>query len=177
MLVLMAFGLLMGLPRLRNSISGWHQATAWFLLPLVILSPLTGLAIAFGITFTPPPVRGPRAAPVPIREALRLVADKHDLSTLIWIRSRGGRLLARVNDGGAWRVYAVTKEGLQPTARNWPRLIHEGNWAGYLSGGINVLTSLALLGLLGTGLTIWARRLFRRRSRARPTLVPAERSA
>lgn len=174
MLVLIALGLLMGLPRLRNSVSGWHQATAWFLLPLVILSPLTGLAIAFGVTFTSPPVRGQRAAPIPIKEAVRLVAEKHDLSTLIWIRSRGGRLLARINESGEWRVYAVTREGLQPTARNWPRLIHEGNWAGHLSGAINVVTSLALLLLLGTGLTIWLRRRLRKRTRTRPALAPAE---
>ncbi|MCA1953023.1 MAG: PepSY domain-containing protein, partial [Hyphomicrobiales bacterium] len=32
MVVLIVLGLLMGWPRIRNTISGWHQATAWFLL-------------------------------------------------------------------------------------------------------------------------------------------------
>ena len=45
----------MGLPRLRNTVAGWHKATAWILLPLVVLSPLTALAMAFGVTFTTPP--------------------------------------------------------------------------------------------------------------------------
>lgn len=51
MVSLMVLGLLMGLPRLRNSLSGWHKGTAWFTLPLILLSPLTGLCMAFGLTF------------------------------------------------------------------------------------------------------------------------------
>ena len=44
---------------------------------------------------------------------------------------------------------------------------------GYISGGVNVITSFAILGLLGTGLTIWARRTFRRRrARAGPPREP-----
>src|SRR5262249_35563041 len=42
-LALGKLGIPMGWPRLRNTLAGWHKGTAWFLLPLVILSPLTGL--------------------------------------------------------------------------------------------------------------------------------------
>jgi uncharacterized iron-regulated membrane protein len=165
MLTLIGLGLLMGWPRLRMSVSGWHQGLAWFALPLVILSPLTGLFIAYGITFAGSPGgSGARGANIPIREAVQVIARGHDLSNLVWLRSRGGRLLVRLNEGGEYRVYAVTGEGLVPTPRNWPRLIHEGNWAGIWSGLFNLVTSLVLGGLLATGLTIWARRRFRKRN-------------
>ena len=91
-----------------------------------------------------------RPPAVAMIEAVRMVAAAHDPSTILSIGARGGRLLARVNDGGALRAYAVTPEGLRPQPPNWPRLIHEGNWRGYISGGVNVITSFAILGLLGT---------------------------
>ncbi len=49
--------------------------------------------------------------------------------------------------------------------RNWPRLWHEGNFAGHYSALLNVIASFAMLGLLVTGIWIWARRHLRRRAR------------
>ena len=46
--------------------------------------------------------------------------------------------------------------------RNWPRLIHEGNWSAMIASSLNIVTSLALLGLLSTGLLLWTRRQLRR---------------
>lgn len=173
MLVLIVIGLLMGWPRIRNTVSGWHQGMAWLGLPLVVLSPLTGLAIAYGVTFSTP-VPQDRAALLPIREAVRVLGEKTDISGLIWLRTRGGRLLARVNEGGVFRVYQVSVRGALPVSPNWPRALHEGNFAGLWSGLMVLVTSFAMLGLLGTGLTIWVRRTFRKRNRVRPVAAPAE---
>jgi uncharacterized iron-regulated membrane protein len=185
MLVLAALGVAMGWPRIRNTVSGWHKATGWFLLPLVVISPLTGLFLAYNVTFNPPPQpaappaaqqqsgaaaqpapagrRGPQAATMPMRDIVRMVAQSHDLSTLNSISNRGGRMLVRLNDGGLLKAYVVSPQGLTLASNNWPRLIHEGNWGGVWGGVINVITSIALLGLLLTGLFIWARRTFRKR--------------
>ena len=165
LLVLIALGLLMGWPRLRNTLAGWHKGTGWGLLPLLILSPLTGLLLAFGVTFTAPPAAG-GGAPVPLREAVRLVGAQYDLARVTWIRPMRGALRARIDDGGEMRLFTVTATGLQPTARNWPRLLHEGNWSGYLSVFINVATSIGLVVLLTTGLLMWVRRKLRRRAPA-----------
>ncbi|MCZ7642314.1 MAG: PepSY domain-containing protein [Pseudorhodoplanes sp.] len=162
MLVLIALGVTMGWPRLRHSLAGWHKGTGWILLPLLILSPLTGLLLAFGVTFATPPAAG-GGAPVPLREAIRLVGAQHDLSRVTWIRPMRGALRARVDDGGEMRLFTVTATGLQPGPRNWPRLIHEGNWSGYLSVFVNVVTSIGLMLLITTGLVLWARRKCRRR--------------
>jgi uncharacterized iron-regulated membrane protein len=171
MLVLIALGIAMGWPRLNNTLSGWHKGTAWILLPLLILSPLTGLFLAFGWTLASAPQRPASAAPlVSLHEAVRAVGARYDLRHVAWIRPRGNAMLARINDGGEMRVFAVSGDGLVPMQRNWPRLLHEGNWRGTLSASINVLISAAFVTLLSTGLLIWMRRRFRRR---RPRLASA----
>jgi uncharacterized iron-regulated membrane protein len=171
MLVLIALGVAMGWPRLSNTLSGWHKGTAWILLPLLILSPLTGLFLAFGWTFASAPQR--QASPVPLpslQQAVTVVGSRYDLRHVAWIRPRGNAMLARINDGGEMRVFAVSGDALVPTPRNWPRLLHEGNWRGTLSASINVLISAAFVTLLSTGLLIWLRRRLRRR---RPRLAGA----
>lgn len=181
MLVLALLGVLMGLPRWSNTLSGWHKAIAWALLPLVVLSPLTGLLIAWGITFTPPRPAAPagqpqqQAQPLRLAEAVRIVGRSHDLSALVWLRPQGGSLLARLVEGGEYKVYRVSREGTQPTPRNWPRLWHEGNFAGAWSALLNVVTSFALIGLLVTGLAMWAQSRLRRARRraARPATAGA----
>lgn len=172
MLALAVLGVLMGWPRFANSLSGWHKAMAWGLLPLIVLSPLTGLFLSWGITLSgpPPAVPATQGAPLKLVEAVRVVGERHDLSNLVWLRPQGGRLLARLVDGGEYRVHAVAREGTAPMPRNWPRLWHEGNFAGVWSALMNVVTSIAMVGLLVTGVWIWLRRKLRRRPQrlARP---------
>ncbi|MCC7345938.1 MAG: PepSY domain-containing protein [Variibacter sp.] len=167
-------GVLLGLPRIRNTVSGWHKATAWFLLPLLILSPLTGVFMALRVTFSGSPER---VQPAPILSAIRMLAQKHDLSGLQSLRPRGGRLMAVVVDGGARHSYIVGKDALAPAPSNWPRTFHQGDFFGVWGGVMNVVLSLAFVLLLATGLWMWARRTFRpaRRKRAPAAAVsPAE---
>jgi uncharacterized iron-regulated membrane protein len=162
MVILILLGVLMGLPRLRNTLSGWHKGTAWFALPLILLSPLTGLCLAFGLTFQSAPVPGGGSRPLPLPEAVGMVASSHDLSHVISIGMRGGRMMARIYEDGELRAYAVTSSGVTALPRNWPRLIHEGNWSALIASPLNAVTSIALLTLLSTGLLIWARRKLRK---------------
>lgn len=166
MLASMLLGLLMGWPQFRNTLGGWHRGLAWIALPLLILSPLTGLAIAYGINFTPPPVKVD-SAPVKLAEAVRIVGAKYDMASVFWIRPMGGQMRARLYDGREARVFTVTPQGLVANAQSWPRALHEGVWAGVWSGLINVVTSLALIALMVTGLWIWTRRNLKMRARRR----------
>jgi uncharacterized iron-regulated membrane protein len=164
MLVLALLGMLMGWPRIRNTLAGWHKATAWGLLPLIVLSPLTGLFLVYGVTFaSPPPGARAQGPPLTLREAVDIAGASHDLSSLVWLRPLGGRLMLRVVEGGEYRLYAVTREGTRLQPRNWPRLWHEGNFAGAWSALMNLVTSVAMLGLLVTGVWIWLRRRLRLR--------------
>ncbi|WP_022723932.1 PepSY-associated TM helix domain-containing protein [Rhodopseudomonas sp. B29] len=173
MTIIMCIGVLMGLPRLRNNLSGWHKGAAWFTLPLLLLSPLSGLCLAFGLTFAggpPPPASG-----MTLTAAVRQLGASHDVSHLSMLANRGGRLMARIYEDGELRAYTVTKDSVAPMARNWPRLLHEGNWLDWLSGSLNLITSVVLFGLLGTGVVLWARRKLRRRPQrpAPPEAAPA----
>jgi uncharacterized iron-regulated membrane protein len=162
MVVIMIIGTLMGLPRLRNTLSGWHKGAAWFTLPLLLLSPITGLFMSFGVTLQgPPPVA--TKTPIKLTDAVRQVAQSHDLSRLAMIANRGGRMMVRLYENGELRAYTFTADGVTPLPRNWPRLLHEGNWSTLISGPLNVLVSIVLTGLLGTGVVLWARRKLRRR--------------
>ncbi|WBL81706.1 PepSY domain-containing protein [Bradyrhizobium xenonodulans] len=163
MIALMVLGIFMGLPRLRNTLSGWHKGTAWFALPPIFLSPLTGLCMAFGLTFQGGAAPAGGGRPLSLPDAIGVVAASHDLSNVISIGSRGGRTMARLYEDGELRAYAVTSSEIAPLPRNWPRLIHEGNWSALIAAPLNVVTSIALLTLLSTGLLIWARRKLRRR--------------
>jgi uncharacterized iron-regulated membrane protein len=180
MLVIILIGVLMGWPRFRNTLAGWHMGVAWCLLPLIILSPLTGLMISWGITFTtaspsPRPASAPaeRSAPLTLAEAVQVIGQNHDLSGLIWLRPLGGRLAARLAENGEYRLYAVTRQGMTPLQRNWPRLWHEGNFAGAWSAAMNAIISVALVGLLVTGVWAWLRRQLRKRARRTHRIVPA----
>jgi uncharacterized iron-regulated membrane protein len=174
MLVAACLGVLMGWPRLANSLAGWHKATAWGLLPLIVASPLTGLFIAAGITFTSPPAAPEaRGAPMPLPQAVRIVGREHDLSSLVWLRPVRGQLLVRLVKDGEYTVHAVTRDGTVAMPRNWPRLWHEGNFAGVWSALMNVVISFAMLGLLITGLLIWLRRQLRKRARRMHQRAPA----
>jgi uncharacterized iron-regulated membrane protein len=176
LLVLLPLGLLLGWPRLRHSALGWHRLAGWALLPLLVGSPLTGLFLAYGISFATP---APRLAgtPPPMAETLRLVAERHDLNGLDWVRPAGGARNIRVLDAsGTATVYRVTAAGMEPLPRNWPRLLHEGNWGGLLGSFANLVAALAMLGLLGTGIYLWARRqAMRRRARKSRGAAPRPR--
>jgi hypothetical protein len=168
MLALALLGVLMGWPRIRNTFAGWHKAFAWGLLPLIVLSPLTGLFLAYNVTFTSPPAGGrSQGAPLTLKEAVAVAGKTHDLSSLVWLRQLGGRMAMRIVEDGEYKLYAVTQHGTQAMARNWPRLWHEGNFAGVWSSLMNLVISIAMLGLLVTGGWIWLRRKLRPRTRER----------
>ena len=143
----------------------------WVALPLLVAIRVTGLMLALGLGFSPgvpPAASGP--APT-TREVVRMVAERHDLSGLDWIRPIGGRPMVRLLDEtGTTQMYRATAEGLVPQARPWARILHEGTWLGVAGSVVNLVISVVLVGLLATGVLIWARRTLRRalRQKRRP---------
>lgn len=167
LLLLLPLGLLLGWPRWRNEIGAWHQVGGWALLPLLVASPLTGLLLALQLSLTPAAVPAPGPAP-DLRATLRLVAERHDLAGLDWVRNMGGSPLIRVRDAsGTASFYRAGAAGLVEQPRPWVRMLHEGTWLGHVGAAVNVVISLAFAGLLGSGLWLWLRRALRRRARRR----------
>jgi hypothetical protein len=54
--------------------------------------------------------------------------------------------MLRVVEDGEYRLYRVTRAGTTLQPRNWPRLWHEGNFAGVWSSLMNLVISVAMLG-------------------------------
>ncbi len=169
MIVSMLLGMLMGWPRWSNRLSGWHKVTAWGLLPLLILSPFTGLLMTYRITLAAP---APRSKPMPVLEVLRMTARQYDPSTIVYIRRRGPRQMVMINTGASQALYRPTSAGLKPLPPNLPRIFHQGDFLGIWGGVMNVILSLAFIFLLTSGLWVWGKRTFRRR-RVRPAGDPA----
>lgn len=178
MIVVIALGVFMGWPRFANTLGGWHRGVAWILLPLLVLSPISGLMMSAGMTMAnnaPVAASARQASLVTLLEAVQALGKDHDLSGLVWLRPQGGRTVARLVEDGEYKVFAVSADGASAMPRNWPRLWHEGNFAGALSALMNIAISVALLVLLATGFVIWLRRQRRRhvRSRSGPVMTPA----
>lgn len=72
--------------------------------------------------------------------------------------------MARFAEEGGYRLYTVSPVGTRAMPRNWPRLWHEGDFVGAWWAAMNIVVSLAVIGLLGTGLWIWPRRRLRMRA-------------
>ncbi len=98
---------------------------------------------------------------------------KYDLASVYWIRPMGGAMRARIYDGREARIFTVAKDGLVAGAQSWPRVLHEGNWAGVWSALLNIVTSIAFIGLMVTGIWIWARRTLRMRANRRARAAAA----
>ena len=168
MLVLIVLAAAVGRPRAREKLAGWPKAVTWVLLPLLVASPLTGLLIAHGITFTSIP-QPSLSQPVPLREAVRIVHGAgHDLSSLVWLKSQRGQVRARFIEGGEWPIYTVSAAGVVPLPQSWPHALHTGQVAGYWSGTANIAAALGLAALVGAGVVAWVRQAAAaRRARAR----------
>ena len=165
LIVVSVIGVLMGWPRFRNTLGGWHSGSAWVLLPLVILSPVTGLMLSLGLGnsggFGGP--GGGAGGRVTLSEAVAMIARQHDVADLTQIRGRGGRLMARVVVGSTPVNYTISKAGLQPLQTNWPRSLHEGTWNTVWGPLANAVVAVLFIVLIATGGTIWARRTWKQR--------------
>lgn len=170
MVALVLIGPFLGWLRLRNTLLGWHAAVGWFLFPLVLALPLTGVLMTLHVGEGANPL--PRAArPVTVAEALTIAAPTVDLTGLVEARRfRGGTVLLRTASP-APAIWVVTDTAAR-RLEGGPSLvkqIHEGTWGGLWSGLLNFVGSLALGSLTLTGVWSWVAR----RRRERPIVIDA----
>lgn len=170
MIAILAIGLLLGWPKLRNTLMGWHSGLGWLALPLVALTPVTGAMMTLHIG-TPTLPRIERAAqPLPLARAIEVAAEQTDLSGLTMARHfRQGSVLLTVTTADGSMRYLVSGTGNVVPLTQGPGLVkelHEGTWAGAWSGALNFLAAIALMALTGTGLYSWLRRARQARRRS-----------
>ncbi len=167
MLGIVLVGPLLAWLRFRNTLIGWHTAVGWCLLPLAVMSPLTGILMTLHVGESATPL--PRAArPVSVVEALTIAAPQVDLGNLVEAhRFRGGTVMLRVR-AEPLDLYVVTEESVVRLVDGPPLIkrIHEGTWGGPWSGLLNLVAALALALLAVTGPVSWFARWRRNRATA-----------
>lgn len=166
MVGLLVIGPLLAWPRLRNTVLGWHIGIGWWLFPLLVLTPLTGVLLSLhlgapgGQHAAPRAHRGNTPAVTPAR-AIDTVARRGDLSSLVSARIFRGRdvlVTGRTASGNVtYLVTADTVTRMRPGG-SMIRRLHLGTWAGAWSGALNLLSALALIAVTGTGTWSWVRR-------------------
>ncbi|MEY6430831.1 PepSY-associated TM helix domain-containing protein [Thioalkalicoccus limnaeus] len=184
MVAILVTGVLFGLPRLRNTLGGWHRGIGWFALPLLALLPITGLLMALHIGKPTLPTLAP-GEPIGLARAIQAVPQPADGQLVMARRFQAGSALVKTRSAQGEAAHVVESNGqVAVTATpSWVKQLHEGTWAGAWSGVINLLSALLLIAVTVTGLYSWLRRQRRpsrcddrtQRSHRLPTQHPLDR--
>ncbi|MES9947048.1 MAG: PepSY-associated TM helix domain-containing protein [Candidatus Thiodiazotropha sp.] len=174
MILMMLMALLLPWPRLRNNLMGWHRGVGWFLLPMVLILPLTGVLMSLHVGMPELPRMSQPDSRLPLADVLSRAQQTQGLDSLNMVRRfRGGSVLVSTYDKGEKQLLILTDHSVTPInpQENLVKTLHEGTWAGPLSGTINLLGASALSLLILSGSISWLKR--RRRMRERALLTSA----
>lgn len=162
MSVLIVSGLFFGWRKPRNTLSGWHAGFGWLTWPLMALTPLTGLLMAFHLGMPGLPRMASAEKSLPIAQVIAIASKQADLSQLGMARNfrRGSVMLSAQDENGDATQYLVSGDGqvVKTQGEGWVRMLHQGTWAGAFSGVLTFLSTIPLFGLLYTGVLAWWRR-------------------
>ena len=168
LVLVLLVGPVLAWPRLRNTVMGWHMGLGWVLGPVAALISVTGALMLLGIGEGDFPEVARDAGRFPLVQAIQATVDSHGLTHVETVRTaqRAGVIVTGAADGVPLTLVA-TREGVTQIGGH-PSLLdqlHTGTWAGGWSGALYVLTMLAMIGMIVTGLWSWAWRLLGARRR------------
>lgn len=156
MLAIMVVGVFLGWPKFSQSLIGWHQWLGVWLLPLALMLPLTAALMKLHVG--QPDLGLQRGAkPTGLVQGIEQAAVEHDLSRMIGAsRFKAGSVMIKLPE----HVLVVSGDTVTPVDLEayLPKQLHEGLWAGWVSGLFNVLAGALVLGLTLTGGINWLRR-------------------
>jgi sulfite reductase (NADPH) flavoprotein alpha-component len=173
MILMIITALLLQWPRLRNNLMGWHRGVGWFLLPIILMMPLSGVLMSLHIGMPELPRMSQPDSPLSLTEALSRAQQHQALDSLNMVRRlRGGSVLVSTFDSDEQQILIVTDQAVTAInpQENLVKTLHEGTWAGPVSGTLNLLGALALSLLTLSGSISWLRRRRRMRQRALSTV-------
>ena len=168
MVALLIAGLAFGLPKLRNTIGGWHRGMGWLAFPLLALLPVTGLLMTLHVGKPALPALAP-GEPIALAQAIKAVPLPADGQIVMARRFRAGSAMVKTASSDGEQVHVVQSNGQVALAGapGWVDAVHEGTWAGAWSGALNLVSALLLMGVTVTGLYSWLRRRTQTRRRDR----------
>ncbi len=159
MVALLIAGLAFGLPRLRNTLGGWHRGLGWFAFPLLALLPVTGLLMTLHVGKPTVPTLTP-GEPISLAQAIKAVPLPADGRIVMARRFQAGSAMVKTTSPAGELVHVVQSNGQVALTGSpgWVNAVHEGTWAGAWSGVLNLVSALLLMGVTVTGLYSWLRR-------------------
>ncbi len=159
MAALLIAGLAFGLPKLRNTLGGWHRGLGWFAFPLLALLPVTGLLMTLHVGKPAFPALEP-GEPISLAQAIKTVPMAADGQIVMARRFQAGSAMVKTTSSAGERVHVVQSNGQVAVtgSPSWVDAVHEGTWAGAWSGVLNLVSALLLMGVTVTGLYSWLRR-------------------
>jgi sulfite reductase (NADPH) flavoprotein alpha-component len=169
LVLVIVIGPFLAWPRLRRTLLGWHTGLGWASFPLVLMVPLTGvlMALNIGTPHLPPIDREQR--PLPLAMAIARAAEQTGISRVHEAtRVQRAAVAIKGRADGDEVFLVVTREDVSRIDA-YPGLVselHQGTWAGGWSGALNLVASLTLMALMGTGLLSWGRRRSQSRRRS-----------
>jgi sulfite reductase (NADPH) flavoprotein alpha-component len=155
-------------PRRRNTVPGWHTGIGWFLFPLVLLGPVTGVLMDLHVGDAPRPPGGRRQPAITLAQGVEAAARAGVDLRALTTAQRGGRGVVISSAVGA--AHLVAEGGAVSeveTEHSLARKLHEGTWGGAIAGVVSLLGGLAGTAMLGTGTFAWARRWLRQRAKGK----------
>ena len=161
-------GPFLALPRLRNTVPGWHLGMGWVSLPVAAVVSVTAVLLVLGLPEGPTPKVDRSEGRYPLTQALAAAVSAGGLERVESARTtqRAAVVITGTAQGVPVTLMAM-RDGVTPIPPH-PSLVdrlHAGTWAGGWSGALYALTMLALVGLMGTGLWSWGRRVVGARAR------------
>lgn len=168
---------LLAWPRFKASLMGWHRTLGWGLLPVLLMLPLSGILMSLHVGMPEVPGMDDQEGrqPLSLSGALRQAAAQ-GLDNLGFARRlRNGAVLLTAGEGASPRMLAVTAHAVTAIdpRDNLVKSLHEGTWAGSLSGTLNLIGAATLSLLSFTGFLSWLGRARKRRRATVRTAPPA----
>jgi sulfite reductase (NADPH) flavoprotein alpha-component len=155
-------------PRLRATLMGWHMALGWLALPVAALVSVTGVMMLLGLGDTGFPQVERSAGRFALPQAIEAAARTQGLTHVDSVRTaQQAGVVITGRAGEAPVTLFATRDGVSPIAAHPSMLdrLHTGSWGGGWSGALYLATMVAMLGLTGTGLWSWGRRVLGSRRR------------
>ena len=150
-------------PRWQKRLMSIHNALGFWAIPAWLLIPLTGLLMSLHVGAPHFGRLNLNQQATPTVQIMQVLERENQLQNLVSIETVRGRsvLINLATDAGVEKFQIPAKtQALEQLniATYWPKLLHEGTWAGALSGWLNFILGVGLSFFTLSGAYSWIRR-------------------
>ena len=163
-------------PRWQKRLMSIHNALGFWAIPFWLLVPITGLMMSMHIGAPRFGQLNLNNQATPAAQIMQVLEKENKLADFVKLETvRGRSVLVHLNNGTDSQVVQLpngtNSTTVVPMSTYWPKLLHEGTWAGPISGWLNFLIGLGLMFFTLSGVYSWVRR-FRNDRAARASATP-----